>query len=109
MRVRFSFLQFFFNQQGKFLRWNGAGEIIALNELAAGVLLQLHRRGIKVPEEIRVSGLGDTKLARAFAGEMSTIRYEYEESGRIAAGLLMEMLGGASVSADHKAGYTIVE
>jgi DNA-binding LacI/PurR family transcriptional regulator len=58
--------------------------------LAAGALLAARSRGLSTPAELSVMGFDDGDLAAGL--QMTTIRQPFEESGRIAARLLMERL-----------------
>ncbi|HEX5113723.1 MAG TPA: LacI family DNA-binding transcriptional regulator [Pseudonocardiaceae bacterium] len=62
--------------------------------LAAGLLLECRRRGISVPADLAIVGFDDDSIAEA-AG-LTTIRQPFEESGRIGARLLSELIGGGS-------------
>lgn len=62
--------------------------------LAAGLLLECRRRGITVPADLAIVGFDDNSIAEA-AG-LTTVRQPFEESGRIGARLLGELIGGSS-------------
>jgi LacI family transcriptional regulator len=62
--------------------------------LAAGLLLECRRCGIDVPGDLAIVGFDDDSIAEA-AG-LTTIRQPFEESGRIGARLLGELIGGGS-------------
>ncbi|MET3803239.1 LacI family transcriptional regulator [Nakamurella sp. UYEF19] len=60
--------------------------------LAAGVLKGLRAGGIRVPEEIAVVGYDGSDLADGL--DMTTVSQPFTETGRIGAGLLLQLLGG---------------
>jgi DNA-binding LacI/PurR family transcriptional regulator len=62
--------------------------------LALGVLQELTRRGIRVPQEVALVGYGDSYLAAAAAIPLSSVRQPGEELGRAAAELLLEKASG---------------
>ncbi len=66
--------------------------ICATDEIAAGAFLYLASNGRKVPEDIMVTGLGDSDLSRAAGHGICTIRFEYRMSGETAARLLLERM-----------------
>ena len=67
--------------------------------LAAGLLLEARRLGVRVPDELAVVGFDDGSIAEA-AG-LTTVRQPFEESGRLGARLLGDMLAGTSASVQH--------
>ena len=83
--------------------------ICATDEIAVGALELLLERGIKVPDKVMVTGQGDSKLLRAADHGIGTIRYSYERSGVLAAGMLLEKLNGdEDIRSEIKLGYSLV-
>lgn len=75
--------------------------------LAAGVLLECHSQGIEVPKEMAVVGFDDSIVAEAT--RLTSVRNPFEESGRIGARLLDDLLSGASESLQHvELGFKLV-
>ncbi len=67
--------------------------IFALNDgLAVPLLDLLERRGIRVPEDVAVVGMGDTPLAGHTSIGLSTVVEPLEEMGREAAELMMNLI-----------------
>jgi DNA-binding LacI/PurR family transcriptional regulator len=60
--------------------------------LAAGLLSQLRADAVDVPGELAILGFDDGDVAESL--RLSTVRQPFEESGRVAAGLLLEALSG---------------
>lgn len=84
--------------------------ICATDSMAAGALQYLKKQGIRVPEDIRVSGQGGSDLCEVTVPTITTIRYYYKESGENAAALLLERLENPDAPAKEvKLGYAIVE
>ena len=84
--------------------------ICATDNMAAGALQYLHRQGIKVPEQMLLTGQGASGISEVTTPTITTIRYFYEESGANAAGLLLELLEKPNTPAKEiKLGYTILE
>jgi DNA-binding LacI/PurR family transcriptional regulator len=67
--------------------------------LAAGLLLEARKLGVRVPEELAVVGFDDGSIAEAVG--LTTVRQPFEESGRLGARLLGDLLGGTSQSRQH--------
>ncbi len=84
--------------------------VCATDSMAVGALQYLKSQGIRVPEDIRLTGQGGADLCEVTAPTITTIRYFYEESGANAAALLLERLENPEAPAKEiKLGYTIVE
>ena len=84
--------------------------ICATDDMAAGALQYLHRQGIKVPEQMLLTGHGASGISEVTTPAITTIRYFYEESGANAAGLLLELLEKPDTPAKEiKLGYAILE
>nr|BFE56225.1 LacI family DNA-binding transcriptional regulator [Dactylosporangium thailandense] len=86
------------------------GEVLALRPaptavfahhdlLAAGLVLEARRQGLRVPEDLAVAGFDDGSVAEA-AG-LTTVSQPFEESGRIGARLLAERIADPSASVQH--------
>jgi LacI family transcriptional regulator len=58
--------------------------------LASGVLKAARERGIEVPAGLAVVGFDDSELARAL--DLTTVRQQFKDSGRLAARMLVEQL-----------------
>ena len=84
--------------------------ICATDTMAAGALQHLHEQGIKVPEQMLLTGQGASGISEVTTPSITTIRYAYEESGVSAADLLLELLDKPDTPAKEiKLGYTILE
>ena len=76
------------------------------DELALGVLRSLHRRGLRVPEDVSVVGIDDHPLAELT--DLTTVRQPVREQGAIAARLVLDELGRTDTVADgHSASVTV--
>lgn len=85
------------------------GVICATDTIAAGVLLALREADIHVPEDVKVAGFGDSKLAALMTPSMTTVHYYYEESGKEAARMVMEQMEqGKDFDKSVMLGYEIV-
>ncbi len=58
--------------------------------LALGVLQEMTRRGVRVPEDISIVGYDDIEFAEAAAVPLSSVRQPREQLGRTATQLLLE-------------------
>lgn len=100
--------------------------ICATDTIATGAVQYLRERGIHVPEQILVTGQGDSDMARVAVPSLISIHYSYENSGELAVHMLLEALAGKetrlasketgtisreikSTSREMRLGYYIVE
>jgi len=58
--------------------------------LALGVLLEMSRQGLRVPNDIAIVGYDDIEFAAAAAVPLSSVRQPREQLGRTATQLLLE-------------------
>lgn len=76
--------------------------LIGFNDKAAvGALAAAAERGLRVPEDLSVTGFDDIDLAQATSPMLTTVRQPLEEMGRIAVGLLIRLLEGHRLDALH--------
>lgn len=59
---------------------------------AIGVLQTLHKAGVKVPEEISVTGFDDIDGAAYVYPQLTTIRQDKDEIGRLAAEMMVQLI-----------------
>ena len=62
--------------------------------LAAGAVVRSQQIGVKIPEDVSVTGFGDISLATAVTPMLTTVRVPHTTMGRTAAKLLLEMVSG---------------
>lgn len=78
---------------------NGATAIVCASDLiAAGAINELHRLGLRVPEDISVTGFDDIPVAKYLAPPLTTIRQERFTLGKTAFTLLDQLISGIPVS-----------
>jgi LacI family transcriptional regulator len=88
----------------------GAGQLLELHEpptaifahtdvLASGVLHTARTRGLDVPRDVAVVGFDDSELAEHLG--LTSIRQPFEESGELAASLLLSQLRDANRALQH--------
>lgn len=81
----------------------------ATDHIAAGALLYLKGMARRVPEDVRVVGVGDGKISRVTSPTLTSAHLYYNECGRKAARILLEQIGGDSVVQEVRLGFQIVE
>jgi LacI family transcriptional regulator len=76
--------------------------LVAFNDKAAvGALRAAHQRGLRVPEDLSLTGFDDIDLSRGTDPMLTTIRQPLQEMGRIAVSLLTRLLEGHTVDTLH--------
>ena len=78
-------------------RWTEASvtAVCAYNdETAMAVLAGMHRRGLRAPDDIAVIGVGDIAAARVSIPPLTTIGFDYGETGRELARAILDSLAG---------------
>lgn len=66
--------------------------VFAVSDISAfGALMECHRRGIKVPDQISLMGFGDFDIARQCVPAMTTVRVDAVELGRRTGELLLDL------------------
>ncbi len=60
--------------------------VICINDvLAAGALMQAQKMGLKVPDDVSITGFDDIELARLVTPNLATVHVPHREMGRLAA------------------------
>jgi DNA-binding LacI/PurR family transcriptional regulator len=62
------------------------------DETGLAVPAGMHRRGLRAPDDIAVIGVGDTAVTRVSIPALSTVGFDYEETGRELAGVIVASL-----------------
>ena len=65
---------------------------VTSDEVAMGVLAALHKRGVSVPDDIAVVGFDDNPLAEFTIPALTTVRLPFEEMGRLAGKMLLDLI-----------------
>src|SRR6266700_2655054 len=71
------------------------------DKTAVGALAAASERGLRVPEDLSVTGFDDIDLAQATSPMLTTVRQPLAEMGRMAVSLLIRLLDGHQVEARH--------
>ncbi len=78
--------------------------------LAVGGLMECHRRGLRVPEDIAIAGFADLDIAAESAPTLTTVHVGTRRIGEEAARLLMQRLAGESIGETVlDLGFSVVE
>ena len=84
--------------------------ICATDSMAAGAMQYLKEQRMEVPGRIMVAGFGDSILSRVMSPTLTTVHFSYEESGNLAATMLLDKLEtGEDSPRGVILGYRVVE
>lgn len=82
----------------------------ATDNIAAGAILYCRENGIKIPEDVMICGVGDSKIGAITAVPLTSARLHYKTAGIEAAQMLLNSIGRTSnVPKIMKLDYEIVE
>lgn len=80
------------------------------DSIAQGAMACLTDKGKKVPEQVRIAGMGDSALSRLARPRLTTVHFHYRTTGAEAAKILLEQLNNKEVICrELQMGYEIVE
>lgn len=74
------------------------GIVCASDLLAVGAMHAIQSAGLHVPDDVSVTGIDDIVLARFIQPNLTTIRIDKKEMGRVAVELLLQIIAGESPS-----------
>lgn len=66
--------------------------VCATDDIAFGAMMCMHEYGKRVPEDVQVTGVGDSLLSRISRPSLSTVHLYYKTSGKRAADMLLEKI-----------------
>jgi LacI family transcriptional regulator len=76
--------------------------LVAFNDKAAvGAMRAAHERGLRVPEDLSITGFDDIDLSHSTVPMLTTVRQPLGEMGRMAVSLLMRLLERHTVDTLH--------
>lgn len=81
----------------------------ATDTMAVGAMTYIKERGLRIPEDVQVAGIGDSSLGKIIDPRLTTVHFFYKTSGMEAAAMLadlMETEGG--IKKETKMGCEIV-
>lgn len=64
----------------------------ATDSIAIGAMEAIKEAGLRIPEDISVVGMGNTKISRVVSPRLTTMKYYYDRSGIEAADILLNLI-----------------
>ncbi|MFB9375989.1 LacI family DNA-binding transcriptional regulator [Kineococcus gynurae] len=77
------------------------GIVAGSDSIALGVIEAARRRGLRVPDDLSVTGFDDTELAAAATPPLTVIRQPLHEMGRVALRTVLRMAAGETLDSHH--------
>jgi len=68
--------------------------VFGSDTLAVGAMMQARRRGMRIPQDIAITGFGDVELAREISPSLTTVKTPRRELGRLCAEVMLARIGG---------------
>ena len=84
------------------------GVVAANDEMATGAIDFLRKRGLRVPQDVPVTGFDDLVLARLGNPPLTTVAQPFDEVADWAVQAIEEQLAGRAVPAVHRDGARLV-
>lgn len=80
----------------------GIDAVVAANDLLAiGAIRAARERGLRVPQDLAVTGMDDTEIGQVFEPGLTSVSLGSRERGRAAAEILLARLDGSDHSPEH--------
>ena len=83
--------------------------VCATDRIAGGVYKALYQKGIRIPEEVSVTGFGDYETSELLRPPLTTVRLDLENWGEISAETMLQMVQKKPVSKLLVNSFTLVE
>lgn len=87
--------------------------VLCVSDMSAfGALMECHRRGMRVPDDIAIAGFGDFDIAAYCHPRITSVNVDCRNIGRLAARRLVEIIRGGDVRRSREiilTGYHVVE
>lgn len=85
------------------------GIFCATDTLAVGAMMYLRKAGKRIPDDVALTGIGDSLVAKVTMPTIATAHYYYKTSGMEAAQMLLERIGNPEAAIrELKMGYQVV-
>lgn len=82
----------------------------ATDNIAAGAMLYCRENGIRIPDDVMIGGVGDSRMGKVLYVPLSSVHLHYKTAGREGAKMLLsEMKNGSGVHRIMQLEYDIVE
>ncbi|MGG4132279.1 LacI family DNA-binding transcriptional regulator [Paenibacillus illinoisensis] len=83
--------------------------VCATDNIALGALKAAYLKGLHVPRDISITGFGGYDVSEMIHPSLTTVKFEYKESGQDAANNMVKLLNGIKIPPILLSRYTIIE
>lgn len=85
------------------------GVVCVTDSIALGAIEYMKEKGLRIPEDISVAGMGDSQFSKVITPKLTTARFFYEQSGQEAAEMLVNLIEAKDTHVKKlKLGYEII-
>ena len=88
------------------------GVLCATDSMALGAMLALRDAGKRIPEDVSVAGIGNSRAGMVTTPQLTTVRLFFEQCGETAVRLILDLIGaeGKNIPISQiRLGYEIIE
>jgi LacI family sucrose operon transcriptional repressor len=83
--------------------------VCATDNIAMGAIKAAHLKGIRVPEDLSVTGFGGYEVTEIIHPSLTTVKFFYKEAGQVAAQSMVRLLNSEEVSPLILSKFKIIE
>lgn len=82
----------------------------ATDTIAIGAMACITERGLRIPDDVKIASIGDSKMSAALNPTLTTAHFYYTTGGSEACKIMLELLEtNAKVTKQYKVGYELCE
>lgn len=83
--------------------------ISATDNMALGAIKAIQKHGFKIPEDISISGFGGYKVSDIITPRLTTVKFDNERAGELAAESIIKLINGEEVSKIQKIDFKFLD
>ncbi|WP_059104760.1 LacI family DNA-binding transcriptional regulator [Shouchella shacheensis] len=83
--------------------------VCATDNIALGVLKASHKKGLRVPKDVSITGFGGYEVTDLIHPGITTAKFFYREAGEMAAKQMVNLVNGQEVPRRMRSAYELIE
>lgn len=83
--------------------------VCATDNIALGAVKAAHLKGLKVPEELSVTGFGGYEVTEVIHPALTTVAYDFQKAGKMAAGNIIKLIEGEKIEKITFSEFVLIE
>lgn len=83
--------------------------VSATDNMAFGAIKAIHRHGLGIPEDISITGFGGYKISELINPRLTTIKFDNERAGELAAESILKLIKGEEIPKIQKIGFEFLD